>query len=117
MSVARREDLSDGSVRIHFAAPIMYFAEPKGSLVLRQPTVFDTIEIGDPLTWVFDAEGNGTKVVERDKLRLWFARLIDGHDADVVGRERDVTLGLLIEDAILGFFQSARTRLRAASAP
>jgi hypothetical protein len=113
----RREDLPDGSVRICFAAPIMLIDQPKPSLTLRQPTVFDVLDIGDPVTWIFDTEGNATKLVERDKLKTWFARLIDGHDPDIVGRERDTALGLLIEDALLGFFPSARTRLKPASAP
>ncbi len=113
----RREDLPDGSVRICFAAPILHFTEPKGSLLLRQPTVLDVLDLGDPLTWVFDAASNATSYVDRDKLRLWFSRLIEGHDADIVGRERDAALGLLIEGALLGFFPSARKRLKAESAP
>lgn len=117
ITAPRREDMPDGSVRIWFAAPILLHAEPKGFLTLRQPTVFDIIEIGDPVTWIFDAESNGVKVVERDKLKIWFSRLIDGHDADIVGRERDAALGVLIEDALLGFFPNARTRLKAVSAP
>lgn len=117
MSAPRREDLPDGSVRIHFAAPILLHAEPKGSLLLRQPAVMDVLELGDPVTWVWDAANNSTRVVERDKLKLWFARLIREHDADIVGREPDTALGLLIEDVLLGFFPSARRRLKPASAP
>ncbi|CAN7315834.1 hypothetical protein LJR009_001594 [Bosea sp. LjRoot9] len=113
----RREDQPDGSVRICFAAPILHFAEPKGSLLLRQPTVFDVLDIGDPVSWIYDAANNSTRVVERDKLKIWFARLIDGHDPDVIGRERDTALGVLIEDALLGFFPRARTRLKPVSAP
>ena len=116
-SAPRREDMPDGSVRIWFAAPILFQAEPKGSLVLRPPCVMDVVEIGDPVTWFFDSAGRGVQSLDRERLKLWFQRLIDGHDADMVGRERDPALGLLIEEAICGFFQNARMSLKPASAP
>jgi hypothetical protein len=113
----RREDLPDGSVTIWFSAPILHHGDPKGSLVLRPPCVMDVVEIGDPVTWFFDSAGRGVQSLDRERLKLWFQRLIDGHDADMVGRERDTALGLLIEDAICGFFQNARMSLKPASAP
>lgn len=112
----RREDLPDGSVRIWFAAPILHHADPKGSLLLRQPSVGELWEIGDPVTWVFDAENRGTPIVERDILLLWIKKLISEHDHDVIARDRDLALGMLIEETVLGFFRNARTALRPKSA-
>jgi hypothetical protein len=112
----RREDLPDGSVRIWFAAPIVQFTEPKGSLVLRQPTAGEVWELGDPISHVF-GDGFATPYVDRPLLARWIGKLMTDHDADVVGRERDAALGLLIEEAILDFFTTARKRSRPASAP
>lgn len=113
----RREDLADGSVRIHFAAPILFHDEPRRFVTLRPPTVREVIEIGDPVTWVYSADGGATSVVERPiLLRLVMALIVD-HDFDFLAGSRDIALGLLLEEVVLGFFRNARTRLRAASAP
>jgi len=116
-SIPHREDLPDGSVRIVFAAPILHFAEPKRAATLRQPTVSELFEIGDPRTYLFNDAGQGVPYVDREKLMQWFSRLIVDHDADIIGRERDLALGMLIEEAILGFFLNARKQLTAVSAP
>ncbi|PZR94172.1 MAG: hypothetical protein DI537_08770 [Stutzerimonas stutzeri] len=113
----RREDQPDGSVKIIFAAPILDIDQPKKHLTLRPPTIRELWEIGDPLTYVFSEAGAVISTIDRPSLRAWASRLIEGHDADLIGEQRDVALGLLIEEAILGFFQSARRRLKPQSAP
>lgn len=113
----RREDLPDGSVRIIFAAPILLHAEPKGHCDFRPPTVGELIDIGDPRNLVIGADRTATEYLDRITLRQWAGKLIVGHDFDIVSRERDLRLGLLIEGVLLGFFENARTWLRAASAP
>lgn len=113
----RREDLPDGSVRVIFAKPILHFADPKGAVTFRQPTVSELWELGDPRSYLFDDAGHGLPYVDREKLQQWIARLIVDHDADIIGREPDVALGMLIEEVVLGFFTSARKRLMAVSAP
>lgn len=117
IATPRREDLPDGSVRIVFAAPILHFTDPKGAVTLRQPTVAELLEIGDPRAYLFNDAGQGMPYVDREKLVQWIGRLMVDHDPDMIGRERDVALGMLIEEAILGFFLSARKRLTTASAP
>lgn len=97
----RREDLPDGTVRVIFASPILHFAEPKGAVTLRPPTVTEVWELGDPRSYLFNDAGQGVGYVDREKLRQWIARLIVDHDADIIGRERDVALGILIEEVVL----------------
>lgn len=113
----RREDLPDGSVKIWFAAPIMFHDEAKGFLTLRPPSVGEVWDIGDPVTWVFNDAGMVVTTVDRPSLRQWTRKLITGHDADVIAMHPDTALGLLIEDVIIGFFRNARTRLKPRSAP
>lgn len=112
----RREDLPDGSVRIWFSSPIFLHAEPKGFLTLRPPQVGERWEHGEPNAYVFNAEGLGTPYTDRPCLRGWIERLIVDHDIDIIGRSSDLALGLLIEEAVLGFFTNARKRLRTESA-
>lgn len=112
----RREDLPDGTVRIWFAAPILLHTEPKGFVDLRPPTAGERWDLGEPISHVY-GDGAISPWVDRLVLRQWIAKLMVGHDADVIARERDVGLGILIEEAILDFFAKARTRLKAASAP
>ena len=113
----RRDDLPDGQVRVVFAAPIIHFGEAKGALTMRPPTVSEIWEIGDPRSYIFNDAGHGVPYVDRDRLRQWIGRLMVDHDADVIGRERDPALGLLIEEIVLGFFTTARKRLASGSAP
>jgi len=113
----RREDRPDGSVRIWFATPILFHADPKAYVDLRPPTAGDVWDLGDPRGFLFNDAGLGTPYVDRSLLRQWIPRLMVDHDADIVSRERDAALGLLIEEAVLDFFAKARTRLKPASAP
>jgi hypothetical protein len=113
----RREDQPDGSVKIIFAAPILYHDEAKSALTLRPPTIREVWDIGDPVTWVFSESGAVISTVDRPSLSAWANRLIDGHDPDIIGAQRDVALGLLIEEAIVDFFRNARRRLKPPSAP
>lgn len=113
----RREDQPDGSVRIFFAAPINFQGQAKGHCDFRPPTVGELIDIGDPRSLVLSADGTGTDYVDRVTLRRWAGVLVEGHDFDVIARERDLRLGVLIERALLGFFENARTWLKAGSAP
>lgn len=117
MSAApRREDQPDGSVRIVFAAPILFHAEPRSSLLLRQPTVGEVWELGDPRGIVYNEEGLGVPFTDREKMILWVKKLIVDHDFDFVARDRDLALAILIEEAVLDFFTKARTRLKPPSA-
>ncbi|KPH80683.1 hypothetical protein [Bosea vaviloviae] len=111
-SAPRREDLPDGSVRIHFAAPILLFTEPKGHATLRRPTVAESWEIGDPLTYIVDERGYATPFLDRPRLVTWINRLVTDHDADVIGRDSDLALGMLMEDAVIDFFRKAKLRSR-----
>lgn len=111
----RREDLPDGSVRIVFAAPIILHGEAKGHVDLRPPTAGERWDIGEPISHVY-GDGAVTPWVDRAVLRKWIDLLMVGHDADVIARERDAALGILIEEAVLDFFAKARKRLMAASA-
>ena len=113
----RREDLPDGQVRVFFSAPILYFTDAKGSVTFRPPSVSEVWEIGDPRSYIFNDAGLGTSYIDREKLRQWVGRLMVDHDADMIGREPDPALGMLIEEVVLGFFTSARKRLTNASAP
>jgi len=117
VTAPRREEQPDGSVKIIFASPILFHDEAKGYLTLRQPTIREVWEIGDPVTWVFSEAGAVVSTVDRLALRSWVGRLIEGHDADLIGAHRDVALGLLIEEAVVDFFRSARRRLKPPSAP
>lgn len=113
----RREDLPTGAVRIHFDAPILLIDEPKGFVDIRPPTVGEYLDIGDPLTWVFGPDGGGMPVSDRLVLRRWAGTLVSGHSLDVLARESSLALAMAIEEAILGFFKTARMQLNAASAP
>lgn len=113
----RREDQPDGSVKIVFAAPILYHAEARGHLTLRRPQAGEVWDLGDPVTWFVSDSGLAVRQIERPALREWVKRLIVDHDADVIAMLGDVALGLLIEDAVVDFFQSARTLLRQPPAP
>jgi hypothetical protein len=113
----RREDLPDGSVRIHFAAPIVDQGKARLFCDFRPPTVGELIDTGDPRALVMSADGVGTDYVDRIALRRWGEKLIVGHDFDVIARERDLRLGMLIEGVLLGFFENARMWLKAGSAP
>ena len=116
LSGLRREDMPDGSVRIWFDKPILEHTDPKGFLTLRRPTVMEALDIGDPVTWVSDGS-KALRTVDRALLIQWFRALAVGHDADIVGREPDLALGLLIEETILDFFPKARKRLQPEPAP
>lgn len=113
----RREDLPDGSVKIHFAAPILDIDQPKRHLTLRRPRAGEIWDIGDPVTWVFSEAGAVISTVDRPALRSWVGRLMEGHDPEIIGELGDIDLGLLIEDVIVDFFRSARRRLKPPSAP
>lgn len=114
----RREDLPDGSVRIHFAAPIVGIGgAAASSLLLRPPTAGEFWEIGDPRGFIYNDQGLGTPYVDRPLLLQWIKKLITEHDAEIIARERDASLGMLIEEAVLDFFKNARTRLKPVSAP
>lgn len=114
---SRREDLPDGKVRIIFATPIMLFEEAKRSVTLRPPTAGEIWEIGDPRSYIYNADGLGTPYVDRGRFRSWLSKLMVDHDADIIGVMGDVTLGMLIEDVVLDFFQTGRKRSSAGSAP
>jgi len=113
----RREDLPDGTVRIWFSAPILYHTEPKGFVDLRPPTAGERWDLGEPLSFIYNGEGLGTPYVDRPVLKQWIGLLMVGHDIDMLGRERDLALAQLIEEAVLDFFANARRRSRLASAP
>lgn len=114
----RREDLPDGSVRIHFAAPIVAIGGvAASSLLLRPPTAGEIWEIGDPRGFIYNDAGLGTPYVDRPLLLQWIRKLVTEHDPDIIARERDAALGMLIEEAVLDFFKNARMRLKPASAP
>lgn len=115
LPLPRREDQPDGSVKILFAAPILDIGEPKKFVTFRPPTVAEFWEIGDPRHFVYSADGIGTPYTDRPTLLTWIRRLITGHDADLIGREGDLALAMLIEGAVLDFFTKARMSLRAAS--
>jgi hypothetical protein len=112
----RREPQPDGSVRIYFAAPILHHAEPRGFVTLREPMALEGWQIGDPVSYIYDDRGYGTPYVDRERLLQWIRLLIVDHDADILGRERDLSLSFLIEETVLGFFREARTRSRPPSA-
>lgn len=112
----RREDLPGGKVRVHFDRPILHFDKPAGFADFRPPTVGEVWDFGDPLTLWFVDE-SATPLVDRPALRAWIGRLIEGHDADMLARENDPALGILIEQVVTGFFMKARASLTAASAP
>ncbi|MBX9911457.1 MAG: hypothetical protein K2Z25_22475 [Beijerinckiaceae bacterium] len=112
VSTPRRETQPDGSVRIWFAAPILHHAEPKGFVTLREPMALESWQIGDPVSYIYDDRGYGTPYVDRERLLQWIRLLIVDHDADILGRERDLALSFLIEETVLGFFRQGRTRLR-----
>ena len=113
----RHEELPSGQVRVLFSAPIVHFSEAKGSVTLRPPNVSEIWEIGDPRSFIFNDAGLSTPYTDREKLRQWIGRLMVDHDSDIIGREADPALGMLIEEVVLGFFSSARKRLTNASAP
>lgn len=117
MSGPRREDLPDGSVRIHFAGPIVDQGQARLFCDFRPPTVGELIDIGDPRAIVYDDVGGSAPYTDRSKLGTWARKLIVGHDYDVISRERDMRLGILLEEVLLDFFRSARRWLNAASAP
>lgn len=106
-----REELPDGSVRLTFAEPILDGAEPKRSLVVRRPTIGEQMRLGDPLTWVIDDKAS-MPIVNRQLVEEYARMLITGHDWDFIARATNMPLALAIEDAILGFFRSARITLR-----
>lgn len=112
----RRETLPDGTERIHFDAPILFIDQPRGHVDFRPPTVGDYLQLGDPVTWIF-GDGGHVRHVDRDLVATWGRKLIDGHDYDILARERSLALGMLIEAAILDFFHNARTALAPKSAP
>lgn len=113
----RREDLPDGKVKVTFAAPILFFDEAKRSVTLRPPTAGEIWEIGDPRSYIYNAEGLGTPYVDRGRFKGWLGKLMIDHDADMIGVAGDAALGMLIEDVVLDFFQNARRRSSAGSAP
>lgn len=114
----RSEDQPDGCVRVFFSAPIVGIGgEARPYVTIRAPSVREIWEVGDPRSLIFGEAGLATPYTDREKLQQWIGRLMVDHDADVIGRERDPALGMLIEEVVLGFFTSARKRLMPASAP
>lgn len=113
----RREDLPDGKVKITLAAPILDIDKPKRHLTLRPPTAGEIWEIGDPRSYIYNAEGLGTPYVDRGRLVNWIGRLMLDHDADIIGTMGNAALGLMIEEAVLDFFSNARKQSSNASAP
>lgn len=112
----RREDLLDGSVRIHFDAPILHHAEPRGFMTLRPPTFGEVLAHGEPQSLVV-GNGAGVTYVDRPLLVKWFSLLLTDHAAEFIQPSRDAALALLVEEVIFGFFTGARTRLRPPPAP
>lgn len=113
----RREPQPDGSVRVYFGKPILFHAEPKTFVTLRSPTVADIWELGDPRNFLFNEAGQGVPYTDRELLVRWIGRLMIDHDVDMIGRDGDAALGLLIEGVVLDFFLNARKRLKSESAP
>lgn len=113
----RREDQPDGSAKIWFAAPILDIDKPKRFLILRQPRAGEIWDLGDPRSYIYNADGLGTPYVDRERLKKWIDRLMTEHDADVIGVMGDAALGMLIEETVLDFFTNARTQSKTASAP
>jgi hypothetical protein len=103
----RAETLPGGKVRITLAEPAIEHGRPVESFTLRPPTIHEQITIGDPLTWVA-GPGSAMRVVDREILTRLFGVLVEGADADFLGRSTDLRAGHLIEESILGFFQTAR---------
>lgn len=113
----RREAQPDGSVRVHFGKPILFHTEPKTFVTLRSPTVADIWELGDPRNFLFNEAGQAVPYTDRELLVRWIGRLMVDHDVDMIGRDGDAALGLLIEGVVLDFFLNARKRLTSGSAP
>lgn len=114
--IPRREAQPDGSVRVYFGKPILFHTDVKSFVTLRPPKVGEIWEFGDPIEYVVQ-DGAATPYVDRKALVRWIRALMTDHDADMIGRDGDTALGLLIEDVVLGFFTSARMRLTQASVP
>ena len=102
------QTLADGRVRFVLPAPVLHHDKPVTSFNLRPPSIDEQLTHGDPVSWVAGG-GSATRVIDRDLLRRFFGLLIEGHDADMIGRVTDPRLGYLIEEALLGFFAKART--------
>lgn len=122
----RRETLPDGTERIHFDAPILEVDHPRRHVDFRPPMVIEVLRFGDPATAVFGPDGTVMATVDRDLLLHWVRTLMVGHDLDILGRERGVELGRMIEAVILDFFrktpasfvdESARSPASAPSTP
>jgi hypothetical protein len=105
----RAETLAGGKVRITLAVPMLEHGRPVESFTLRPPTIHEQIVHGDPVTWVADGASH-LRVVDRQMLFRLFGVLVEGADADFLGRSTDLRAGYLIEDALLGFFLIARTK-------
>jgi hypothetical protein len=116
VSEARLEQLPDGSARIHFAAPILHHTEPKGFCTLRPPTSDEYLTHRDPSNWLTSGDAV-TPFVDGEIIRAYAKILMVDHDVDMVLRHAPLEVGLLIEEAILGFFRNARKRSKPASAP
>lgn len=101
------EHLPDDRVRLHFAAPILFHDKPMPFATFRSPTVMEVLEHGDPVTWLVD-KGAVMRVVDRACLLTWFRMLVTDHDADMIGRQGDLPLGLLIEEVLVDFFERGR---------
>lgn len=112
----RLEKRGDG-VRVHFDAPILDQDVARLHVDLRAPTAGAFLELGDPLTWVVGPDGAGTRIVDRALLGVWASRLTVEGDMVLILRGGDLALGMLIEQAVMDFFTSARIALAAASAP
>ena len=120
----RLERLPDGTARVHFASAILEHADqPRRHVDFRPYTISERLEIGDPVEALPAAtsgawhDATGIRIIDRPRLMLWYRRLMVGHDPDMLGRVHDGALAELVEEAILGFFMSARTRSKPASAP
>lgn len=117
----RIEHLPDGSARIHFAAPILFHDQPRVSCVFRPPTADEYLTHRDPATWLTSGDA-ASPFIDGDIVRAYARLLIvkdgpESHDADMVLKRGSLDIGLLVEEAILGFFRNARKRSKPESAP
>jgi hypothetical protein len=106
-----REELPDGAIRLSFSEAILDGAEPKKTLVIRRPSIGEQMRLGDPLTWVVDEKAS-MPIVNRALVEEYCRILITGHDWDFISRATNMPLAIAIEEAILGFFRSARITLK-----
>lgn len=92
---------------IPLSEPIAGHSGPIAKVVLREPTLADVMEIGEPQVIGRTADGTLYAVEHVGSIKAYLERCVQSPDALLLG-QLCLADALAVKDALIGFFSTAR---------